>query len=53
VIREFAVLGERASDWEIREARFFSRSALPEGTTAATRARLIEIFDSAPLTDLW
>src|SRR5271170_5605304 len=53
VIREFAVLGERAPDWEIREARFFPRSALPEGTTAATRARLGEIFDSAPLADLW
>ena len=53
VIREFAVLGERAPDWEIREARFFPRSALPEGTTVATRARLGEIFDSAPLADLW
>lgn len=53
VIREFAILGERAPDWEIREARFFSRTALPEGTTAATHARLSEIFDSAPLADLW
>lgn len=48
VIREFAVLGERAPDWEIREARFFPRSVLPEGTTAATRARLGEIFDWLP-----
>jgi ADP-ribose pyrophosphatase YjhB (NUDIX family) len=53
VIREFAILRERAPDWEIREARFFSRSALPEGTTAPTHARLSEIFDSAPLADLW
>jgi hypothetical protein len=37
VIREFAILGGRAPDWEISEARFFPRSALPEGTTAATR----------------
>ena len=45
VIRNFRVLGERAPDWEIREARFFPRPALPEGTTRATRARLAEIFE--------
>src|SRR5271163_1023818 len=53
VIRSFRVLGERPPDWEIREARFFPRLALPEGTTPATRARLAEIFDSAPLSDRW
>ena len=31
-------LGERTPDWEIREAHFFRRLALPEGTTRATRA---------------
>jgi ADP-ribose pyrophosphatase YjhB (NUDIX family) len=53
VVRAFSVLGERAPDREIKEARFFARSGLPEGTTAATRARLKEIFDSAPLARLW
>jgi hypothetical protein len=53
LIRAFRVLGERAPDWEIKEARFFQRSALPEGATAATRARLAEIFDSALPTDRW
>jgi ADP-ribose pyrophosphatase YjhB (NUDIX family) len=53
VIRDFAVLGERKADWEIEAARFFPRSALPEGTTAGTRARLAEIFDSAPLGARW
>jgi ADP-ribose pyrophosphatase YjhB (NUDIX family) len=53
VVRNFRVLGERTPDWEILEARFFPRSALPEGTTRATRARLAEIFDSAPLSDRW
>jgi ADP-ribose pyrophosphatase YjhB (NUDIX family) len=53
VIREFTTLGERPPDWEIEEACFFPRSALPEGTTAATRARLGEIFDSAPVAGLW
>ncbi len=44
-VRTFRVLGERAPDWEIQEARFFPRSALPEGTTQATRARLAEVFE--------
>ncbi len=53
VVRNYRVLGERAPDWEIAEARFFPRLALPEGTTRATRARLAEIFDSAPISDRW
>jgi ADP-ribose pyrophosphatase YjhB (NUDIX family) len=53
VVRSFHVLGERPPDWEIAEARFFPRKALPEGTTSGTRARLAEIFDSAPLSDRW
>ena len=53
VIRDFAVLGVRAPDWEIQEARFFPRDALPEGTTGGTRARLLEIFENAPLTGHW
>jgi ADP-ribose pyrophosphatase YjhB (NUDIX family) len=53
VVRSFRVMGERAPDWEILEARFFPRLSLPDGTTRATRARLAEIFDSAPLSGLW
>jgi ADP-ribose pyrophosphatase YjhB (NUDIX family) len=53
VVRSFRVLGERAPDWEILEARFFPRLKLPEETTRATRARLAEIFDSAPLSERW
>lgn len=53
VVRRFRALGERPPDWEILEARFFPRMALPEGTTRATRARLAEIFDSAPVSELW
>ena len=53
VVRSFRVLGERPPDWEIAEARFFPRLALPEGTTRATRARLAEIFESAPLSEQW
>jgi len=53
LVQTFRVLGQRAPDWEIKEARFFPRSGLPEGATAATRARLAEIFDSAPLSGRW
>ena len=53
LVRIFRILGERAPDWEIEEARFFPRSALPEGTSSGSRARLAEIFDSAPLSDRW
>jgi len=53
VIRDFEVLGARAPNWEIEEARFFPRRDLPEGTTAGTQARLAEIFDGAPVRDLW
>ena len=53
VVRSFRILGERPPDWEIAEARFFPRHSLPEGTTRATRARLAEIFDSAPLSERW
>lgn len=53
MIRAFEVLGERAPDREIEEARFFPRQALPAGTNEGTRARLAEIFDSAPASDWW
>jgi ADP-ribose pyrophosphatase YjhB (NUDIX family) len=53
IVRNFRVLGERAPDWEIAEARFFPRLALPEGTTRGTRARIAEIFDSAPVSEFW
>lgn len=51
-VRDFRVLSPRAADWEILEAGFFPRARLPEGTTAATRARLAEMFDGrAPAAD--
>jgi ADP-ribose pyrophosphatase YjhB (NUDIX family) len=53
LIRDFEVLGARKPDLEIQEARFFPCRALPEGTTAGTRARLAEIFEGAPMSDLW
>ncbi len=53
VVRDFAILGERAPDWEIKEARFFPRDGLPEGTTVSTRARIAEIFNSEPIPAHW
>ncbi len=53
VVRAFRVLGERQPDWEIVEAGFFDRTHLPDGTTAATRARLAEVFDGQAPTPDW
>jgi len=53
VIRDFEVTGARAPNYEIAEARFFPRRDLPKDTSAGTRVRLAEIFDGAPMSDLW
>ena len=53
VTRRFRVLGERAPDGEILEAKFFPLDALPLETTRATRARLAEILDGQPLSPTW
>jgi ADP-ribose pyrophosphatase YjhB (NUDIX family) len=45
-VRAFRTSARREADWEILEAGFVPRSRLPEGTTAATRTRLAEIFDA-------
>jgi len=38
---------------EIAEIGLFPPDGLPEGTTAATRRRLAEMFDGLPLPDRW
>ncbi len=38
---------------EIAEIGFFSRNALPEETTAATRRRLAEVFEGAAVDEIW
>ena len=53
VVRAFRVMGDRTPDWEIVETGFFDPQALPEGTTEATRARLREVLDGAPPSELW
>ena len=53
VVRDFAQAASKQPDWEIAEAGFFSPDALPEGATPATRARLAEVFDGAPVSADW
>ena len=38
---------------EIAERRFFARDALPDGVTPGTKRRLAEVFDGAPISDVW
>ena len=53
VVRDFRQLGPREPDWEIVETGFFPLAALPDGTSAATRARLREVLDGAAKTAFW
>ena len=53
LVRDFAQDAPKQPDYEIAEAGFFARDALPEGATPATRARLAEIFDGAPVSGFW
>ncbi|QGZ94309.1 NUDIX domain-containing protein [Terricaulis silvestris] len=38
---------------EIAERGFFARDALPEDVTPGTKRRLAEVFDGAPISDVW
>ena len=53
VLRDAVAGPLERDDWEIAEAGFFARDALPEGTTPATRARLREALDGAPVAATW
>jgi 8-oxo-dGTP pyrophosphatase MutT (NUDIX family) len=53
VIREFTRDTVPRPSFEIREQGFFARDALPAATTAGTRRRLAEVFDSAAPTATW
>lgn len=53
VIRDFVWGGPPAPTREISEAGFFPLAALPSGTTQATRRRLAEVLDDAPLAATW
>jgi 8-oxo-dGTP pyrophosphatase MutT (NUDIX family) len=53
VVRGFSVIGPRAADAEILEARFFPLAALPAGTTPGTQRRIAEAVDGAAPTPYW
>lgn len=53
VVRDFRALGPPVPDYEIIAHGFFPVNDLPNDTTAATRARLIEVLGGAPLTERW
>ena len=52
IVRRFEV-GPHEPDWEIAETGFFPVDALPDATTPATRARLAEVVDGAPVATTW
>jgi ADP-ribose pyrophosphatase YjhB (NUDIX family) len=53
VVREFRQLGEPVPDYEIVAHGFFAPDELPNDTTAATRARIIEVLGAAPVSERW
>jgi 8-oxo-dGTP pyrophosphatase MutT (NUDIX family) len=53
VVRDFRELGAPVPDFEIIAHGFFALDQLPDDTTAATRARIIEIVGGAPVTERW
>jgi ADP-ribose pyrophosphatase YjhB (NUDIX family) len=53
VVRDFRVTAPKAHDREIAEAGFFPLRSLPEGVTAATRARLDDVVHGRPPALLW
>lgn len=53
VVRDFVQAAPKQPDWEIAEAGFFAPDALPEGATRATRARLAEALEGAPVSATW
>lgn len=52
VVRDFAA-GPRPPDKEIVETGFFPVTALPEGVTPGTRARIVEIVEERPPSPDW
>ncbi len=53
IVREFRQSAPPQPNHEIIAHGFFAPGALPEGTSTATRARIAEALDGAPLRDRW
>jgi ADP-ribose pyrophosphatase YjhB (NUDIX family) len=53
VVRRFRQPAPPAPNREIMAHGFFSRDALPQGTSTATRARIAEVMMGAPVSPHW
>ena len=53
VVPEFRQIGEPVPNYEIIAHGFFALDQLPNDTTGATRARIIEIMGGAPMRERW
>ena len=53
VVRDFRQSAAPVPDREIVAHGFFPLDALPNDTTAATRARIIEVLGGAPISERW
>jgi ADP-ribose pyrophosphatase YjhB (NUDIX family) len=53
VVRAFRQTAAPVPDREIRATGFFALDALPDDTTAATRARLTEVLGGEPVGERW
>jgi ADP-ribose pyrophosphatase YjhB (NUDIX family) len=53
VVRGFRQAAAPVPDREIMAHGFFAVDALPNDTTAATRARIIEVLGGAPVSERW
>lgn len=53
VVRQFRQSAAPVPDHEIIAHGFFPVDALPKGTTAGTRARIIEVLGGAPISERW
>lgn len=53
IVREFRQDGLPQPNHEIIEHGFFALDALPEDVSRATRARIAEVFNGVPASELW
>lgn len=53
VVREFRQAAAPVPDHEIVAHGFFPVDAMPNDTTAATRARIVEVLGGAPISERW
>jgi ADP-ribose pyrophosphatase YjhB (NUDIX family) len=53
VCKSFEQTAPKSPDHEIAESGFFPLNSLPAATTRATRERLAEVLDGAPVSDDW